>query len=102
MVVHTFKTDDEALAIANGVAYGLGGGLWTSDLSRAHKAARELRAGIVWSTPISGSTRVRRSVRWGVSGYGREMGFEPMREYTEPKATWINVDATLPPFYPRG
>jgi hypothetical protein len=37
----------------------------------------------------------------GESGYGREMGFEAMREYSEPKATWINVDAQIPPFYPR-
>ena len=32
----------------------------------------------------------------------REMGFEAMREYTEPKATWINIDAQLPAYYPRG
>jgi len=37
----------------------------------------------------------------GMSGYGREMGFEAMREYTEAKSTWINVDAQLPPWYPR-
>jgi aldehyde dehydrogenase (NAD+) len=38
----------------------------------------------------------------GASGYGREMGFEAMHEYTEAKAVWINVDARLPAFYPRG
>jgi acyl-CoA reductase-like NAD-dependent aldehyde dehydrogenase len=37
----------------------------------------------------------------GRSGYGREMGFEAMREYTEPKSVWVNVDAAIPPFYPR-
>ncbi|MFD4599794.1 aldehyde dehydrogenase family protein [Streptomyces sp. NPDC058464] len=102
MVVHTFKSDEEALQIANGVAYGLGGGLWTKDLSRAHRVARELRAGMVW---VNSYKRVNPGSPFGgmgVSGYGREMGFEAMREYTEPKATWINVDATLPPFYPRG
>jgi aldehyde dehydrogenase (NAD+) len=101
LVVHTFKTDEEALAIANGTAYGLGGGLWTTDLSRAHKVARELRAGMVW---VNSYKRVNPGSPFGglgVSGYGREMGFEAMREYTEPKATWINVDAELPPFYPR-
>jgi aldehyde dehydrogenase (NAD+) len=101
MVVHKFKTDDEAMQIANGVAYGLGGGLWTNDLSRAHKAARELRAGMVW---VNSYKRVNPGSPFGgvgVSGYGREMGFEAMREYTEPKATWINVDAQLAPFYPR-
>ncbi|OAH11504.1 aldehyde dehydrogenase family protein [Streptomyces jeddahensis] len=102
MVVHTFKTDEEALEIANSVDYGLGGGLWTSDLARAHKTARELRAGMVW---VNSYKRVNPGSPFGgvgISGYGREMGFEAMREYTEPKATWINVDAELPPFYPRG
>ena len=37
----------------------------------------------------------------GASGYGREMGFEAMREYTQPKSVWVNVDAQLPPYYPR-
>ena len=37
----------------------------------------------------------------GLSGYGREMGFEAMREYTEAKSVWVNVDAQLPPWYPR-
>jgi len=37
----------------------------------------------------------------GLSGYGREMGFEAMREYTEAKSVWINVDAQLPVWYPR-
>ncbi len=101
MVVHTFKTDEEALEIANGTAYGLGGGLWTTDLSRAHKVARDLRAGMVW---VNSYKRVNPGSPFGglgVSGYGREMGFEAMREYTEPKATWINIDAALPPFYSR-
>jgi betaine-aldehyde dehydrogenase len=37
----------------------------------------------------------------GLSGYGREMGFEAMREYTEAKSVWINVDAELPAWYAR-
>ncbi len=35
------------------------------------------------------------------SGYGREMGFEAMHDYTEAKSVWVNVDANLPPYYPR-
>jgi len=102
MTVHTFSTDDQALAIANSVDYGLGGGLWTSNLSRAHRVARDLRAGMVW---INSYKRVNPGSPFGGigrSGYGREMGFEAMREMTEPKAVWVNVDAQLPPFYPRG
>ena len=102
MSVHTFSTDAEALAIANSVDYGLGGGLWTRDLSRAHKMARDIHAGMVW---VNSYKRVNPGSPFGgigASGYGREMGFEAMREYTESKAVWINVDAQLPPFYPRG
>ena len=37
----------------------------------------------------------------GQSGYGREMGFDAMREYTQVKSVWVNVDAKIPPWYPR-
>lgn len=99
--VTTFEDDEEALAIANGVQYGLGSGLWTNNLTRAHKFARDIQAGMVWvncykvvhpGSPFGGV---------GESGYGREMGFEAMREYTQPKSIWINVDARVAPHYER-
>jgi aldehyde dehydrogenase (NAD+) len=99
--VTTFKTDAEALALANGVAYGLGSGLWTRDLQRAHRFAKQIHAGMVW---INCYKRVHPGSPFGgvgESGYGREMGFEAMREYTQPKSVWVNVDADLPPFYKR-
>lgn len=101
VTVTTFKDDDEALAIANGVKYGLGSGLWTQNLSRAHTMARDIHAGMVWinsykvvhpGSPFGGV---------GESGYGREMGFDVMREYTQPKSVWVNVDAQIPPHYER-
>ena len=99
--VSTFSSDEEVMAIANGTQYGLGGGLWTTNLSRAHKVARHMHAGMVW---INCYKRVNPGSPFGgvgMSGYGREMGFEAMREYTEPKSVWVNVDAQIPPFYPR-
>ena len=101
VAVTTFKDDEEALAIANGTAYGLGSGLWTQNLSRAHRFAKAIHAGMVW---INSYKRVHPASPFGgvgESGYGREMGFEAMREYTNPKSVWINVDADLPPFYRR-
>jgi betaine-aldehyde dehydrogenase len=101
VAVLTFKTDDEALAIANGTDYGLGSGLWTMNLPRAHRFARELHAGMVW---INSYKRVNPGSPFGgtgLSGYGREMGFDAMREYTQVKSVWINVDAQIPPWYPR-
>jgi aldehyde dehydrogenase (NAD+) len=101
LTVHTFRDEAEALRIANSTEYGLGAGLWTRDLSRAHRTARDLRAGMVW---VNSYKRVNPGSPFGgigASGYGREMGFEAMHEYTEAKAVWINVDAVLPPFYLR-
>jgi betaine-aldehyde dehydrogenase len=100
--VLTFKDDDEALRIANGTDYGLGSGLWTANLQRAHRVARELHAGMVW---INSYKRVNPGSPFGgvgQSGYGREMGFDAMREYTQVKSVWVNVDAQIPPWYPRG
>jgi betaine-aldehyde dehydrogenase len=101
VTVTTFKTDEEAIAIANGVEYGLGGGLWTTNLQRAHLVARQMKSGMVW---INCYKRVHPASPFGgvaASGYGRDMGFEAMHNYTEVKSVWVNVDANIPPFYPR-
>ncbi|HJW12123.1 MAG TPA: aldehyde dehydrogenase family protein, partial [Albitalea sp.] len=101
VTVLTFKDDDEALRIANGTDYGLGGGLWTRDLQRAHRMAREMKSGMVW---INSYKRVNPGSPFGgvgQSGYGREMGFDAMREYTQVKSVWVNVDAQIPAWYPR-
>lgn len=99
--ISTFSDDEEALAMANSGIYGLGAGLWTQNISRAHRMARDIDAGMVWinsykvvhpASPFGGV---------GESGYGREMGFEVMHEYTQPKSIWVNVDAKVPPHYVR-
>ena len=102
VTVLTFKDDAEAMQIANSTDYGLGSGLWTRDLQRAHRTARDMHAGMVW---INSYKRVNPGSPFGgvgQSGYGREMGFEAMREYTQVKSVWVNVDAQIPPWYPRG
>jgi len=101
VTVTTFREDDEAIALANGTDYGLGGGLWTRDVRRAHRVAAAIRSGMVW---VNTYKRVNPGSPFGGvgrSGYGREMGFEAMREYTEAHSVWINVDAQVPPYYPR-
>ena len=101
VTVLTFKDDEEAMRIANGTDYGLGSGLWTANLQRAHRIARDLHAGMVW---INSYKRVNPGSPFGgvgQSGYGREMGFDAMREYTQVKSVWVNVDAQIPPWYPR-
>jgi acyl-CoA reductase-like NAD-dependent aldehyde dehydrogenase len=101
VAVTTFETDEEALAITNGTDYGLGGGLWTSNLTRAHLIAREMKSGMVWINCYKRVSPASPFGGVGKSGYGREMGFEVMREYTQVKSVWVNVDANLPAYYPR-
>jgi acyl-CoA reductase-like NAD-dependent aldehyde dehydrogenase len=101
VTVTTFRDDEEVVAIANGTEYGLGGGLWTTNLQRAHRVAAAMRSGMVW---INCYKRVNPGSPFGglgQSGYGREMGFEAMHDYTEAKSVWVNVDAQIPPYYPR-
>jgi acyl-CoA reductase-like NAD-dependent aldehyde dehydrogenase len=101
VTVLTFKDEAEAMQIANGTDYGLGSGLWTGNVQRAHKFARDLHAGMVW---VNCYKRVNPGSPFGgvgQSGYGREMGFDAMREYTQVKSVWINVDAQIPPHYKR-
>ncbi len=102
VTVSTFSSDEEALEIVNSTVYGLGGGLWTRDLTRAHRMAAGFRAGMVW---INTYKRVNPGSPFGgvgQSGYGREMGFEAMHDYTEAKSVWVNVDAQVPAWFERG
>jgi betaine-aldehyde dehydrogenase len=101
VTVLLFKDDEEAIRIANSTEYGLGAGLWTQDITRAHRFARDLHSGMVW---VNSYKRVHPASPFGgvgQSGYGREMGFEVMREYTQVKSVWINVDAPISPWYRR-
>jgi len=101
VAVTHFRDEAEALAIANSTQYGLGGGLWTTNLQRAHRMAGAMRSGMVW---VNSYKRVNPGSPFGgigSSGYGREMGFEAMHDYTEAKSIWVNVDAQIPPHYSR-
>jgi aldehyde dehydrogenase (NAD+)/betaine-aldehyde dehydrogenase len=101
VTITTFRSDQEAIDIANGTEYALGGGLWTKDLSRAHRTASAIASGTVW---VNTYKRVNPGSPFGGfrnSGYGREMGFEAMHEYTDAKSIWVNVDADVPPWYGR-
>lgn len=84
-----FDTEEEALMMANSTKYGLASSVWTSDLKRAHRVAKELHTGICWV-----NTWLLRDLRTpfgGVkaSGVGREGGFEALQFFTEPKNVCI-------------
>ncbi|MGD1071916.1 MAG: aldehyde dehydrogenase family protein [Bryobacteraceae bacterium] len=99
--VTRFTDEAQVVGIANSTEYGLGGGLWTRDLQRGHRVAAAIRSGMVW---VNTYKRVNPGSPFGgvgQSGYGREMGFEAMHDYTEAKSVWVNVDADIPPWYKR-
>lgn len=86
-----FENDDDAIRIANGTAYSLAAGVWTADVTRAHRFIRALKAGTVWVNTY-GPTDIR--LPWGGardSGLGREHGDMAIDNFTEPKAVWINT-----------
>lgn len=92
VTIMSFKNDDEVLAMANDVSYGLSATLWTNNLKRTMKISKQIHAGIVWV-----NTWLLRDLRTpfgGVkaSGVGREGGFEALRFFTEPKNICIKYE----------
>lgn len=92
VTIMSFKTDKEALHLANDVKYGLSATLWTNNLNRTMQFSQQLQTGIVWvntwmlrdlRTPFGGSK---------ASGVGREGGFEALRFFTEPKNICIKYN----------
>jgi gamma-glutamyl-gamma-aminobutyraldehyde dehydrogenase/4-guanidinobutyraldehyde dehydrogenase/NAD-dependent aldehyde dehydrogenase len=87
----TFKTANEALKLANESPFGLEANLFTSDLSRAHKMARALRAGVVTvNTRDIGGIEVPFG-GYKQSGFGRDRSLHALEKYTQLKSTYINV-----------
>jgi len=102
VTVTPFTDDAEAVELANALDYGLGAGLWTRDLSRAHTLASELATGMVW---VNTYKRVAPGVPFGgvkASGYGSDLGFDAVREYTRAKSVWVRTAAGYPPFFTGG
>ncbi len=88
----TFSNFDEAISMANDTEYGLAAGVWTSDINKAIKASREIRAGTVYinnyeegvdsTIPLGGYKQ---------SGIGRDNGYQALENYLQVKSTWIKI-----------
>ena len=86
-----FTSFDDAMQIANDTIYGLAAAVWTSDLSKAHRAARTLRAGSVWVNQYDGGDMTAPFGGFKQSGNGRDKSLHAFDKYTELKATWIKL-----------
>jgi betaine-aldehyde dehydrogenase len=89
--IQTFKTEEEAVKLANDTIYGLAGAVFTTDGARALRVVKEIRAGITW---INCYNPTFNEAPWGgykMSGYGRELGIHGLEEYQEVKQININL-----------
>lgn len=86
-----FHSEEDVIGLCNDSDYGLGAGLWTDDLSRAHRVSKKLQAGMVWinsyadgaiSMPFGGRKQ---------SGFGRDKSIHALEKYTDLKSTWIDL-----------
>jgi len=87
-----FKDDAEAVRIANDVDFGLAAGIWTENLSRAHKVARGVQSGTIWINTYRQQSPMMPFGGYKKSGLGRESGSAMIREYLQQKSVWVGLD----------
>lgn len=87
-----FDTVEDVIEQANDSIYGLGAGIWTRDIGRAHGVARAIKSGMVWINSYGAVDPAAPFGGYKMSGYGREMGEYAMELYTEVKSVWVKLD----------
>lgn len=95
LAVASFETEEEAIALANDTMYGLGAGIFSENGSRCMRVAAAVHAGTVW---VNNYALLSNAVPFGgmkQSGFGRELGIEALKEYTQTKSIHWNVNETL-------
>lgn len=86
------KDEQEALQLANGTEYGLAASVWTSNVAKAHKFARKLRAGTVWVNTFDMLDVITPFGGFGASGSGRDKSLHALDAYSALKTTWVDLN----------
>lgn len=88
-----FRDEDEAIAMANDSCYGLGAGVWTSDIGRAFRMSEKIQAGTVWVNTYRAVSFMSPFGGYKDSGLGRENGIAAIEAYLQTKSVWMNTGA---------
>ena len=91
LAVSSFNDEDEVVALANDVQFGLAAGVWTTDVGRAHRMAAKLQAGTVWVNTYGNFDAAASYGGFKMSGYGRENGEEALDAYLQSKTVWVDL-----------
>jgi aldehyde dehydrogenase (NAD+) len=94
LCVIPFRDEGEAVRISNDTQYGLAAGVWTRDLSRAHRMAARLQAGTVWINTYRLGSQLSPFGGYKNSGLGREGGVEMLKGYMQTKSIWVDLSET--------
>lgn len=89
--VISFDNDDDLIRQANETIYGLSAGIWTRDITRAHRFAKAVKAGVVWINTYNMFNAASPFGGYKQSGYGREMGRHALELYTQVKSVWVDL-----------
>ena len=89
--VITFDDEEDLIKQANETIYGLSAGIWTKDITRAHRFAKAIKAGTVWINTFNMFNAASPFGGYKQSGYGREMGKHALELYTQVKSVWVDL-----------
>jgi aldehyde dehydrogenase (NAD+)/phenylacetaldehyde dehydrogenase len=92
LAVVRFDDVDDAVRKANDIPYGLASGVWTKDVKKAHHVARRLHAGTVWINTYNFYDAGMPFGGYKASGFGRDLGPDCLRDYTQTKSVWVSVE----------